>query len=56
MKVAKVEVPALMKPVEQPKPVEEKKQEVSEEAQMMAAIALSLQDVKQQQTEIKGLS
>jgi hypothetical protein len=42
MKVAKVEVPALLKPVEQPKPVEEKKQELSEEQQIMAAIALSL--------------
>jgi hypothetical protein len=47
MKVAKVEVPALLKPAE-PKPVEEKKQELSEEQQIMAAIALSLKDVKQQ--------
>lgn len=48
MKVAKVEVPALVQPVEQAKPVEEKKPELSEEEQVMAAIAMSLQDVKQQ--------
>ena len=46
MKVAKVEVPALMQPVVQAEPVKAVEKEQTEEEQIMAAIALSLKDVK----------
>ena len=48
MKVAKVEVPALMQPIQrvvQQEPVQAVVKEQTEEEQIMAAIALSLKDV-----------
>ena len=48
MKVAKVDVPALIQPVVELQPVQAQQKEQSEEEQIMAAIALSLSDVKQQ--------